>query len=164
MGQKILVFLFLSWLLVSGWSSWYHFINTVDFQQIEVCYRYVVNFILSILLVSRCYGTVGLSRWCSGKESACQCRRCKRHRLDPWVRKIPWSRKWQPAPVCLPGKFHGQRSLAHYSLRDCERIRQKWALRASMIKCLKLKKKVVTFYLSSYTKIWYFEKVNVKPK
>ena len=25
----------------------------------------------------------------SGKESACQCRRCKRHRFDPWVQKIP---------------------------------------------------------------------------
>ena len=26
----------------------------------------------------------------------------------------PWSRKWQPAPVFLPGNFHGQRSLAGY--------------------------------------------------
>ena len=25
----------------------------------------------------------------SGKESTCQCRRCKRLRFDPWVRKIP---------------------------------------------------------------------------
>ena len=28
------------------------------------------------------------------------------------VGKIPWNRKWQPTPVLLPGKFHGQRSLA----------------------------------------------------
>ena len=28
----------------------------------------------------------------SGKESACQFRRCKRCRFDPWVRKIPWKR------------------------------------------------------------------------
>ena len=48
----------------------------------------------------------------SGKEPACQCRRHMRLGYDPWVRKIPWSRKWQPTPVCLPGKFHGQRSLA----------------------------------------------------
>ena len=34
----------------------------------------------------------------SGKESACQCRRCKRHWLDPWVAKIPQRRKWQRAP------------------------------------------------------------------
>ena len=33
----------------------------------------------------------------------------------PWVRKIPWRRKWQPTPLYLPGKFHGQRSLADYS-------------------------------------------------
>ena len=47
----------------------------------------------------------------SGKESAYQCRRRpKRHEFDPWVGKIPWSRKWQPTPV-LPGKLHGQRSL-----------------------------------------------------
>ena len=29
--------------------------------------------------------------------------------------KIPWRRKWQPTPVLLPGKFHGQRSLVSYS-------------------------------------------------
>ena len=29
----------------------------------------------------------------------------------------PWRRKWQPTPVFLPGKFHGQRSLAGYSPR-----------------------------------------------
>jgi len=34
--------------------------------------------------------------------------------FDPWVGKIAWRRKWQPTPVLLPGKFHGQRSLAGY--------------------------------------------------
>ena len=48
----------------------------------------------------------------SGEESACQCRR---HGLDPWVKKIPWRRKWKSTPVFLPGKSHGQRSLAGYS-------------------------------------------------
>jgi len=28
---------------------------------------------------------------------------------------IPWRRKWQPTPVFLPGKFHGQKSLEGYS-------------------------------------------------
>ena len=45
------------------------------------------------------------------KEFTCQCRKCKRHRFNPWVGKIPWRRKWQPIPVFLPGEFHGQRSL-----------------------------------------------------
>ena len=35
---------------------------------------------------------------------------------DPWVGKIPWRRKWQPTPIFFPGEFHGQRSLAGYSL------------------------------------------------
>ena len=37
------------------------------------------------------------------------------NRFNPWVRKIHWRRKWQPTPVFLPGKFHGQKSLAGYS-------------------------------------------------
>ena len=36
---------------------------------------------------------------------------------NPWVENIPLSRKWQPTLVCLPGEFHGQRSLARYSPR-----------------------------------------------
>ena len=51
----------------------------------------------------------------TGKEPTGQCRRHKRFRFDPWVRKIPWSRRWQPIPVFLPGESHGQRSLAGYS-------------------------------------------------
>ena len=39
--------------------------------------------VLSSLLKSFPGGT-------SGKEPTCLCRRCKRHRFDPWVRKIPW--------------------------------------------------------------------------
>ena len=39
----------------------------------------------------------------------------KRCGFDPWVRKIPWRREWQPTPVFLPGKSHGQRSLVGYS-------------------------------------------------
>ena len=53
-------------------------------------------------------------------EFTCQCQRCKRHSFGPWVRKIPWRRKWQPSPVFLPGKFHGQRSLVDYSPWGCK--------------------------------------------
>ena len=51
-------------------------------------------------------------RWLSGKEPACQCRRCE---FDPWVGKILWKRKQQPTPIFLLGKSHGQRSLVGYS-------------------------------------------------
>ena len=55
-----------------------------------------------------------------GKQSVC--RRPKRHRLHPWVRKKPWRRKRQPTPVFLPGKSHGQRSLAGYSPQGREEL------------------------------------------
>ena len=51
----------------------------------------------------------------SGKEPAYQSRRLKRCWFDPWIRKIPWGRKWQPTLVFLPGESHGQRSLVRYS-------------------------------------------------
>ena len=57
----------------------------------------------------------GLPRWLSGKESTCQCGRCKRSGFDLWVGKIPWRRKCQPTPVFLPAESLGQRSLAGYS-------------------------------------------------
>ena len=41
-----------------------------------------------------------------GKDSACQCKRPRRPRFNPWVRKIPWRRKWLLTPVFLPGEFH----------------------------------------------------------
>ena len=53
-----------------------------------------------------------LSSSSSGKEFSCQCRRCG---FDSWSEKVPWRRKWQPTPVFLPGKPHGQRSLVGYS-------------------------------------------------
>ena len=41
-----------------------------------------------------------------------------RRSFDPWVRKIPWRRAWQPTPVFLHGESHGQRSLVGYSPWD----------------------------------------------
>ena len=45
---------------------------------------------------------------------------CGRPGFDPWVRKIPWRRIWQPTPVCLPGKSHEPRSLVGYSPWGCK--------------------------------------------
>ena len=57
----------------------------------------------------------GLSRWPSGKESACQVGDAGDVGLIPWVGKMLWSRKWQPTPVFLLGKSHRQKSLEGYS-------------------------------------------------
>ena len=45
------------------------------------------------LLANSAYGCPG---WLSDKRSTYQCRRLRRRAFDPWVRKIPWRRKWHP--------------------------------------------------------------------
>ena len=52
----------------------------------------------------------GLPQWLSGKDPPAM-QETQEMGFDPWVRKIPWSRKWQFTSVFLPGKSHGQRSL-----------------------------------------------------
>ena len=54
-----------------------------------------------------------------------QYRRCG---FDPWVRKIPWRRKWQPTLKFLPGNSHGQRSLVGYSPLALKRAKHNLAL------------------------------------
>ena len=58
--------------------------------------------------IRRLSGGVVFNCGSGGKEPACRGRRCG---FDPWVRKIPWRRKWQPTPVFLPRKSPEQRSL-----------------------------------------------------
>ena len=55
--------------------------------------------------------TVGKPWWLRQQESTYNAG----DSFDPWVRKIPWRRKWQLTPVFLPEEFHGQKSLAGYS-------------------------------------------------
>ena len=52
--------------------------------------------------------------WLSRLKICQECRRHRRHRFNPWVRKISWRRKWQPTLV------YGQRSLVVYSPWGCK--------------------------------------------
>ena len=58
---------------------------------------------------------MGFPDGASGKESACQCGRHKRHGFDSRVGKISWRRAWKSTPVFVPGEFYGERSLVGYS-------------------------------------------------
>ena len=62
----------------------------------------------------------GLPWWLRWWRICLSCRRPRR----PWVWKIPRRRKWQPIPVFLPGKSHGQRSLAGYSHKELDTTEQ----------------------------------------
>ena len=56
------------------------------------------------------HSAMGFPGSTSVKDLTCQCRRCKRLGFDPWIRKIPWSRKWHPTPIFLPEEFMGRRA------------------------------------------------------
>ena len=56
---------------------------------------------------------MGFPAGSSGKESTCKCRSC---RIHPWVRKIPWRRKWQSILVFL------LRSMVGYSPRGSKQL------------------------------------------
>ena len=86
------------------------FFSNVSIKVFDLFKNQIVGSYCLILIYFVCYGR--LPRWNSGKKSTCQWRKSKRFGFETWVGKTPWSRKWQPTPVFLPGKFHGQRSLA----------------------------------------------------
>ena len=77
---------------------------------------------MSSRVVSGGCGSVGRSLDCSWavKNELLQCRSGRRRGFNPCIGQIPWRGVWQPTPVFLPGKFHGQRSLTDYSPWDCK--------------------------------------------
>ena len=55
----------------------------------------------------------------------------KRQGFNPWVRKFSWSRQWQPTPVSLPEKLHGEKSLVAYSPKGHKELATtEWAHRS----------------------------------
>ena len=66
--------------------------------------------------------TIPASAWASQVVQWLGICHCTRRRFDPWLGNILWSRKWQPAPLFLPGKFHGQMNLVGYSPWDCKEL------------------------------------------
>ena len=83
--------------------------------------------------------TIGVPWWLSGKEPVCQCRR---HGFNPWIRKIPWRKAWQPTSVFLTRESHRQKSLLpwarpHGSPWDC-RVRHDWSYLACMHSCIRM--------------------------
>ena len=106
----------------------------------------------------------GLPWWLSDKEYACQYRR---YELDPWVRKIPWRRKWQPSPVFLPGKSHGQGGLTGYRLWGHKRVGHDLVIKQQYLCWRKtwwlVFGIVIFFFLSFYLPVFYNEHILFLP-
>ena len=97
---------------VSDFIFWGSKITVDDDRSHEIKRRWL----LGRKVMTNLDSTLGFPGDSEVKASACKCRRPG---FDPWVGKIPWRRKWQLAPVFLPRKFNGQRSLVGYSIQGC---------------------------------------------
>ena len=69
------------------------------------------------------------------------------------VRKIPWWRKWQPTPVFLPGKSHGQRNLAVYGPSGHKRVVHNLATKQQRQLCFFVFFMIHTFFLHFFVGI-----------
>ena len=97
-GSHVEIRYFLRLLISISYTSVYFFyICRLSFSDHHKIVLWLAN-TLSIYSTLHLYGG---SWWLSGKESICQCKRCGRCGFDPWVRKVPWRRKWQPTPEFL---------------------------------------------------------------
>ena len=96
------------------------------------------------------YAFMGLPTWLTGEESSYQ---CKRTRFDLWARMIPWRRKWQPTPISLPGKSHGQGSLPRGAQRIGQNLMTEHACTQSLYSMLSEKQNVFFIYML-YTVIY----------
>ena len=67
-----------------------------------------------------------------GGSDGSVCLQCKRPGFNPWVRKIPWRRKWQITPVVLPGESHGWRSLVGLQSTGSWRVGHDWVTSVSL--------------------------------
>ena len=108
-------------LVPSGYSG--RWLESI-FQVLQVCISWFIYVLNTYLIICN-----NIRRWGGfpgGPEYACQCKRYLRRGFNPWARKISWSRQWQPTPVFLPGKFHGQRSLTGFGPWSC-RVGPDWA-------------------------------------
>ena len=73
------------------------------------------SFPVAVCFTGGCVYVWGFPGGTGGKEPTCQCKKHERCGFNPWVRKIPRRRAWQPTPVFSPGEPHGQRSLTGYT-------------------------------------------------
>ena len=74
-----------------------------------------------------CFIDLCQARWRSGEEATCNAGDPRVAGFDPWVRKIPWSWKWQPTPVFLPGKSSWTEEPDRLQSTGSRRVEYDWA-------------------------------------
>ena len=90
-----------------------------------IIYFYILVYIIRTSYQRPLCRDSGFPSGASGKESICQWRRHKRHGFNPWIRKIPWRREWQPTPILLPGEWTEE--LGRLQLIGSQRVGHDWS-------------------------------------
>ena len=83
-------------------------------------------FSLSFLIFETHNNTCGLLRWCNGKESTCECRRCKRHEFDPRVREDPLKEEMATCSRILVWKIPWIEEPGGLYSMGSQRVRHDW--------------------------------------
>ena len=82
---------------------------------------------LSWTLWGMCMSLWGFPGGDSSEKSTNQFRRCRSHRFDPWVGKIPWRRVWQSTPIFLSGESPWTEEPGRLQSIMSQRVRHDWA-------------------------------------
>ena len=90
-----------------------------------------MQYIQSVLLLFPLLLFTAYIIWCfpggtSGKEPTYLCRRHKRCGFNPWVRKIPWRRKWQPTST-LAWRIAWTEESGRLQFIELQRVGQDWS-------------------------------------
>ena len=93
--------------------------NFVLLFMVYECFMIIVVVVVVKMLLSE-QTLLAVQDFPGGSDGKSICLQSGRPGFDPWVGQIPWRRKWQPTSVLLPGKSHGQRSLAGCSPWGCK--------------------------------------------
>ena len=78
-----------------GTSTDWHVFDWFKSTLVQLAKRMKLHYLVLACVCACVCVPWGLPRWYSGKDSACQCRRHRRHAFQAWVRKIAWRRKWK---------------------------------------------------------------------
>jgi len=109
--------------------------------------------------IKRCpVSLMALPTWLNGKESSCQCKRC---RFNPWVGKIPWKRKWQLTLIFLSRESNGQRSSGLSSMNStCQKTLHDWVTEHPCMHAQNLIVKVMQIFKTLRFHFTYFRMTN----
>ena len=91
---------------IKSWSTYFY---TTGINK-HISHWQNVLIVMVPLLINKGVFEPSYNDFPDGSDGKSVCLQCGKPRFHPWVGKIPWRRKWQPAPVLLPGKSHGQRA------------------------------------------------------